>query len=140
MKEITGKRIGLWLDHTKAQFVDISNGIPMLETMFPEEPPHLKFAGETGIGTKISETRSGNDEAHHHNHDQDMLHRYFKLLANRLKSYKHIYIIGPTTAGRELKNMLDADPHFRGCSITLESCDYLTENQLTALVKKHFEV
>lgn len=134
----TGKRVGIWLDHVQAQFVDISKGIVTVETAFADEPPHMHFKGEGGIGTKISETRSSNDEAHQHNRTEELRQHYFKMLADRLRDYDVIFLLGPGTAVHELRNKLQADLHFKDKLITLEACDYITENQLMAKVLQHF--
>ncbi|MFN8299893.1 MAG: hypothetical protein U0T75_12360 [Chitinophagales bacterium] len=140
MSTHTGKRVGIWLDHVQAQFVDISKGLVTIETAFADEPPHMHFKGETGIGTKISETRSSNDEAHQHNRKMELRQHYLKMLANRLRDYDVILLLGPGTAPHELRNKLQADPYFKDKIITLEACDYITDNQLMARVLKHFEI
>lgn len=138
MSTLTGKNIRLWLDHVQAQFVDISKGVVSVETVFSEEESHVRFKGETGIGTKLSETRSSNDEAHQHNRKADIRQRYFNLLADRLQPYDSILLLGPGTAPHELKNVMADSPHFKGKAVALEACDYITENQLMAKVLKHF--
>lgn len=140
MNTASNKRIGLWLDHSQAHFIDISKGPAGIETTFADARQHEHFKGETGTGTKLSNTRSTDNEHHVHNIEREVLNRYYKVLAGRLKNYDDIYLFGPTSAKDEFHNFIKADKAFEKKTVNVESCDKLTENQLVARVKHFFNL
>ena len=50
-----------------------------------------------------------------------------------------VLLFGPTNAKTELYNLLKEDRHFNKHEIDIETSDNLTENQMRAFVKEHFE-
>jgi len=66
------------------------------------------------------------------------LRDYYRLLADRLEVYPEIYIFGPGEAHKELNNLLLEDSRFRKHRIETEACVPLSENQLRAKVREHF--
>lgn len=140
MNNQLSKKIGLWLDHSQAHFIDISKGPAIVETTYSDKRQYEHFKGEESTGTKLSNTRATNNEHHVHNIKQEVLHDYYKVLADRLKSYDDLYLFGPTSAKDELHNLLKADKHFADKTIHVEPSDKLTENQMVAQVKHFFNL
>ena len=137
---ITGKRIGVWLDHTRAHFVDISKGPAIVETAFSAKESELRYKGETGNGTQLGNNRKTNNESHIHNREQMIMDEYYKMLMDRLRNYDDILLFGPTSAKDELHNKMSADKHFASKSIHVASADQLTENQMVAQVRKFYHL
>jgi hypothetical protein len=81
----------------------------------------------------------GMDESLKHNTEQDQLSDFFKRLSEVLKGYTEVLLFGPTNAKTELHNLLKEDSHFNNIKIDVETTDNLTENQMHAFVKEHFE-
>ena len=134
------KKIGVWLDHVKAHFVDLNKGPAIVETIFSAKDTNLRIPGESGDGTRLGDNRSTNNEYHKHNRLQEQIDEYYRILTNRLESYDDIYLFGPTTAKDELNNILKANKHFAAKTINIEPSEQLTENQLVAKVKHFFNV
>ena len=132
------KKIGLWLDHSKAHFIDMSKGSAIVETAYSEREINVRTKGEGADGTLLGNNRATNNENHKHNHDRMVMNEYYHLLSDRLQSYDTIYLFGPTSAKDELYNKLTEDKHFAHKAITVASADHLTENQMVAAVKKFF--
>ena len=132
------KKIGLWLDHSKAHFIDMSKGPAIVETAYSEREINVRTKGEGADGTLLGNNRATNNENHKHNHDRMVMNEYYHLLSDRLQSYDTIYLFGPTSAKDELYNKLKEDKHFALKAITVTSADHLTENQMVAAVKKFF--
>lgn len=141
MKETKAeKRIGVWLDHTKAHFVDVSKGLPVVETAFSNKESQVRIDGESSDGVRLGNNRHTNNEHHKHNRERDIMNDYYKMLANRLQQYDDIFLFGPTTAKDELFNHLKGIKHFSNKTINIQSADHLTENQLVAEVRKFFNL
>lgn len=140
METKANKRIGVWLDHTKAHFIDISKGPATIETAFSEEESQIRNEGEHGDGTRVGKYRSSNNEYGKHDRQEDIMKRYYQMLADRLKHYDDIYLFGPTPAKDELYNHLKQDKHFSDKNIRAEQADQLTENQMVARVKHFFKL
>lgn len=140
MKDNFNKKIGVWLDHSKAHFIDFSKGPAVVETAYSDKESQVRFSGERGTGTQMGNRRSTNSEHHQHNREQEHMHEYYTLLIDRLKNYDDIFLFGSTTAKDELYNKLKSDKHFTGKSITVKPADHLTENQMIAEGKKFFNL
>ena len=140
MKNKHDKKVGLWLDHSHAHFIDFSKGPAVVETAFSGEESQLRFGGEHGTGTQMGNNRSTNSEHHRHNREQEHMHEYYNMLADRLKNYDDIFLFGPTTAKDELFNKLNADKSFASKTIQVQSADHMTENQMIAKTRKYFNL
>jgi hypothetical protein len=134
----TAKRIGLWLDHAKAHFIDISKGPEIVETAFSDQESELRYKGESGNGTLLGNNRATNNEHHKHNREKLIMDEYYRMLTDRLQHYDDILLFGPTSAKDELHNKLNADKRFKDKSITIAPADQLSEKQMVAKVKSFF--
>jgi hypothetical protein len=56
-----------------------------------------------------------------------------------IKDFDEVVLFGPTSAKTELFNLLRKDRNFGKIKIEVKNADKLTENQLSAFVKEHFE-
>lgn len=130
------RKIGIWMDHKEAKLVDPDNS----ESNFPKIVSKLKsrerISGESADGIKLGGFRSSNNEFSKHEKEQNAMHAYYKLLADRLLDYDEILIFGPTTARQEFYNYLVGEHNFANKSIKTVDGNYLTDNQLKAFVKK----
>lgn len=140
MKNKPDKKVGVWLDHSQAHFIDFTKGSASIETAYSDKETQVRFAGEHGTGTQMGNNRSTNSEHHQHNREQENMHEYYNMLAGRLKNYDDIFLFGSTTAKDELYNKLKVDKHFAEKSITVKPADHLTENQMVAEARKFFNL
>ena len=120
------KKLGIWMDHTIAHIIELKNNTITSNTI-----ESLSLQGE--------KQNFGKDESLKHNTEQDQLSEYFKRLSTLIKSYSDVILFGPTNAKTELYNLLKEDSHFNNIKINIETTDNLTENQMHAFVKEHFE-
>jgi len=132
------RRIGVWLDHSKAYFIDPQNGDNKIETIHSDLDTRVRHAGEDADGTLLGGYRSSNNEHHKHNREENALSKYYENLEKRLSGYEEILLFGPGSARSELHNLMKTDKQFSDKKIDVESCDQLTENQLKAKVRNHF--
>ena len=138
--ELVKKRVGVWLDHSKAHFIDLSQGPAIVETAFSSKESEVRYQGETGNGTLLGNNRATNSESHAHNRAQEIMQEYYHVLTDRLKNYDDILLFGAGGAKDELYNKLSTDKHFADKNIRVETADKLTENQMVARVKTYFNV
>lgn len=120
------KLAGVWIDHSEALMVTTEDH---------------KNHGEFAVREKIhaSHHASSGGEHRHHNAEQGEFHHYLKAVAEKLKEFDEILLIGPGKSQEQLKNLMTADQHFSNKKISIESAERLTENQLNAHMKKHFQ-
>lgn len=122
----TPKKLGIWMDHSTAHIIEFKNNAIVSNTI-----ESLSVQGE--------KQNFGKDESLKHNTEQDQLSEFFKRLSAIIKDYSEVIIFGPTNAKTELYNLLKEERHFNNIKIDIETTDNLTENQMHAFVKEHFE-
>jgi hypothetical protein len=121
------KNIGIWMDHSIAHFIEFKNN--KIESYDIESQPDLE-----------EKQNIGKDESLQQNIKKNQLLEYFKKLSFIIKDFKNVLLFGPTDAKTELFNFLKKDRHFEGIKIEIKNADKLTENQMHAFVKEHFEI
>jgi len=119
------KKIGVWMDHHMAHIVKYKNN----STKSKKIESHSE--GE--------KQNFGNDESLTQNTEQNQLSDFFKRISTNIIGHSEILLFGPTKAKTELHNVLKNDKQFRNINIITETTDNLSENQIHAYVKKHFE-
>lgn len=120
------KLVVVWLDHTEAMFVTT------------EDP---KNYGEFAVREKILATHHVTSGGEHraHNAEQGVLHHYLVAVKDKLKEFDEILLMGPGKSQEKLKNMMTTDQHFNHKKISIETAERLTENQLIARIKNHYQ-
>ncbi|BAX80041.1 hypothetical protein [Labilibaculum antarcticum] len=124
--KISKKKLGVWMDHTIAHIIEINKNTITSKTI-----ESLSLQGEN--------QNFGKDESLKHNTEKGELSEFFKRLREVIKDYSEVILFGPTNAKIELHNLLKEDSHFNNIKIDTETADNLTENQMHAFVKEHFE-
>lgn len=122
----TSKKLGIWMDHSTAHIIELKNDA-------------IKSKIIESVSLQGEKQNFGKDESLKHNTEQDQLSDYFKRLSNVIKGYSEVLLFGPTNAKTELYNLLKKDDHFKDIKIDIETTDNITENQIHAFVKEHFE-
>lgn len=115
------------MDHSIAHFIEFKNN--KIESYDIESQPDLE-----------EKQNIGKDESLQQNIKKNQLLEYFKKLSFIIKDFKNVLLFGPTDAKTELFNFLKKDRHFEGIKIEIKNADKLTENQMHAFVKEHFEI
>jgi len=134
------KKIGLWLDHVDAHFIEIEDGQELFETSHSGKESLLRIKGETGSGIKMGNYRSTNNEHRVQMREHEIIMDYYNALLKRLAEYDEIFIFGASTAKDELYNLLRTNKHFDGKLIQIESSDQITKNQMIARVRSFFKM
>lgn len=121
------KQLGIWMDHSIAYIIDLSNDKLVKKTL--KIAP--AFLGPLE-NLRLNESLKNNKEQNH-------LFEFYKRLSDIIKDFDEVLLYGPTHAKSELFNRLKEDIHFDGIKIKVQPADKMTDNQQEAFVKKHFE-
>lgn len=131
-------KIGLWIDHRKAIIVAIKNDEHELQTLHSNIEKRVRASG----GSRTKKTPWGPQDIV----AEDRIFRkykkhlvdYYKRVLEILEDYDLIYILGPGRAKKELVAEIRKLKSFSNKILHSETVDKLTERQVIAKVKKHF--
>ena len=124
----TEKRIGIFMDHSTAHFIEIDNAENELEAI-----------SSTFNNFEKHESLS-KSESLMHNKEQHETHDFYKKISEIVLKYNHVLLFGPTNAKVELYNILEKDHRFENIKIEHQTTEKLTENQQTAFVNDFFMI
>lgn len=123
-------KAGVWIDHRKAVVVSASGETVTTKTLTSDVAGHPHFGGQQdGGGEKRYESRHGQD-----------LDRYYDEVIGELGEPEAILIVGPGEAKQELKARLGRSKSPAKPTIDVEAADQLTDAQIVAKVKAHFQL
>lgn len=122
----TVKRLGIWMNHSIANLIDLSNE-PMTTTVIESA-----FTQEEKSGT----LEKGEKAMHHK--EQHLQKAFYEAIGDAIKNYTDVLLFGPTAAKETLFNILKADKDYHKIKITIKQTDKLTENQQYAFVRDFF--
>ncbi len=123
------------MDHSHAHFIALKKDKVQVDTVVSEIEAHIRYKGETADGTKLAKKRATNNEYQKHQKEQNQLHKYYKVLADKLEKYDTVYLFGPTTAKNELLNWIRDKKKVKGKTFVVDSAEEMTFNQMVAKVK-----
>lgn len=123
----TQKQLGIWMDHSVAYLIELSNDKMVKRTMelIPAFPGPLE-------NLRLNESLMNNTEQNH-------LSEFYQQICNVIKDYDEVLLYGSTNAKTELFNQLKEDMHFDRMKIDVQNADKMTDNQQETFVKKYFE-
>ena len=123
------KQLGIWMDHSTAHLVKISNGT--IETNMIESQPEVQADADEQIVYK--------DESHSLNKEKRQLSTYYKELGDQILENDEVVLFGPTEAKSELVNLLKENHLFDKIKIEVKPADKMTEVQRNIFVKEYFK-
>jgi hypothetical protein len=121
----TKRKLGIWMDHSSAHFIDStfeSMSSATLEAQIGEQDEPLNTLDESMIQNK----------------EQNQLSVFFKKISEVITDYDEVLLFGPTDAKTELLNVLKNDRHFEKIKIEAKTADKMTENQMHSFVNDYF--
>lgn len=122
---MTGKKLGIWMDHANAHLMEY--GQPIVTRV---------VTSASTFEEKEKALQKG--ESLMHNKEQQQEAEYYKTLCASIKDYDEVLLFGPTNAKVELLNILKADLEFSQIKIETKQTDKMTENQEHAFVNDYF--
>jgi len=125
------KQAGLWIDHRKAVIVIISEAGEEIREITSNMEKHVRFtsgtSSEDGSTEDVRDRKFGN-----------RLKSFFDEVLALVRDVETIQIFGPGEAKGELVKRLK-DKGFKGQIIAIETMDKMTDRQISAKVREHFQ-
>ena len=130
-------KAGVWIDHRKAVVVQITDNGE--ETRQIDSDVVRPFASAGGPGSKQPDRRQGFAAESKLEHTfKNQLNTFYDAVLTSLRDADSILIIGPGEAKGEFQKRLKSKK-FPAHVVELEAADKMTDRQITALVRQHFE-
>jgi stalled ribosome rescue protein Dom34 len=123
----TEKKIGVYLDHSEAQFVNYQTDSENLKSI------------ESDFNHFEKEKTLSKSENLMHNKEQHELSTFFKKIGQAILNFDDVLLFGPTDAKVELFNYLREDHKFDKVKMQVKTTDKLSENYQNEFVKDHFD-
>ena len=125
MKQI--KQLGIWMDHSNAFLMELTNDVIVEKTVNSEFTPYEK------------EFTLEKSERMMHNKEQQDQASYYKKISDVIKSYQEVILFGPTDAKLELLNLIRVGHQFESIMIEARNADKMTAHQMHDFVKEYFK-
>ncbi len=131
------KRIGLWIDHKKSLMVILDEKEEQIQTIESGIGKHTRYRGATRPKTPYSaQYQQGDDQLD--KKFSERLNKFYKNIISQIRGAEALLIFGPGEAKFELEKRL-AREKVGVPTIWIEAADKMTERQIAAKVRKHFE-
>jgi len=124
----TTKKLGIWMDHSSAHLIELS------------ENDHIEHKTITSKFTHESKEKSlSNSENVMHNKENHQTTEFYKELGDNIRNYNQVVIFGPTNAKSELHNVLKTDHLFDKINIEVKPADKMSDTERHNFVKDYFK-
>jgi hypothetical protein len=134
------KRIGIWIDNKKAVIVAYGNPEkkPVVREVQSDVERHVRLSG----GSRTKRTPWGpqqisSDSTMQARHRQQ-LRRFHQRIVKEIRGAYKIMLMGPGEAKLGLKKEIDQSKALSESLVHMETCDKMTQNQLSAHVREFF--
>jgi hypothetical protein len=131
------KEVGLWIDHEQAVLVINLDQEEEIKRISSDIEKRTRYSG----AGQPSGTSDGHGDASEDGRDrrfENHLNHYYDEVALFLRDATTIFIMGPGEAKVELQKRLEGHG-LRDQIVTIETVDKLTEEQIIASVRQHFQ-
>ena len=122
---------GLWIDHSKAVIVIVSDKGEKTKQMESGMEKHVRFSGG-------SRSEQGGGEDQQDRQFTGHLNTYYDEVIAHIGDAESILIFGPGEAKGELEKRL-ANKGLGGRIVGIETVDKMTDRQIAAKVRQHFQ-
>ena len=122
------RMVGVWIDHKKAVIVSASEEHVTTTTLESDVPAHPHFGGQ----------QDGGGEKKYEERHRRSLGRYYDEVITHLGEPEALFIFGPGEAKLELQERLVRSGAPSPPVVEIETADKLTDPQIVAKVKDHF--
>ncbi|WP_291854954.1 hypothetical protein [Marinilabilia sp.] len=134
------KQVGIWMNTDKAVLVSLLNGkeneIQTIESDIESRshnPREIKPGSRTG--TVLMDVDKKMTQRKNH-----QMHNYFEKVIHSISSDTgEIYIFGPANTKKHFEKELKKRTQFNSLKLEIESADKMTQPQMVAKIKQHFE-
>ena len=132
------REVGLWIDHRKTVMVTMVNEKEETREIRSNVEKHIRLSG--GLAPNVPNlSPMSNAEDVIDRRFGNQLSEYYDGVASLLRSADLVWIFGPGEAKIELKKRLDRE-EINGRIINVETADKMTDRQIAAKVRLHYEL
>lgn len=121
------KNMGIWMDHSIAYLMELSDE-KIIQNSISSEFTHQDKEFSLSKNEKLM-----------HNKEQHLQSVFYKKLSDHIKNYQDVVLFGPTDAKNELLNLIKNDHLFQNIKIEVKHSDKMTEHQMHSFVKEYFK-
>ena len=131
------KNVGIWIDKRKAKIVSLVDGNESLDTIV-SDVEEFHVGGGSGSRSKGVQQDVVQDNKYLER-EKHQLAEFFKDIGMSIADADAIVIFGPAQTGEKLYNeLLNKHSKFNHKTISVEKADNMTDNQIMAWVKNHY--
>jgi hypothetical protein len=130
--------IGIWIDHRKAVITELSPEGPRVTMVESRVEKHLQRGGDSPLRGRYEARQVPADDSRQRTLTGELKHYYDRVLA-ALPHQDGLYLFGPGEAKDELQRRL-AKSHPQAVTATTGTADKLTDRQIVAAVRTHFDM
>ncbi len=114
------------MDHSTAHLIEFSENPLEIETI------ESKFTQDE------KEKSLAKGESFMHHKEQQSLSDYFKKIEKVILNYDKVLLFGPTSAKKELFNILSEDHRFEKIKMYVKETDKMNAHQRQSFINEHF--
>jgi len=130
------KQIGVWVDHREAIVVTLSGADAETTRILSNSESQPRRASDHTSGS-FEPQQVQSDDTRERKHVAELNHFYDEVISH-LQTADSLLICGPGEARMELKKRLEAKSK-SGTEITLKAADSMSEPQIVAMIREHFQ-
>lgn len=130
------RRVGVWLDHRVAHFVEISGDEVRRKDIVSAVEKKHRSTGGTRMGGKTFVKSFAASEKHRDRVREEHIRQFYESVLEELRGADAIVIIGPGEAKAELSSLLMQEHGLAERMAGVLPASAMTERQLVAAVKK----
>jgi hypothetical protein len=131
------RKVGVWIDHSKAVVAVIDDGTETLETVESNVGRHAGPSGGSGNPTPWGPKAPNREHARERRYEQHLV-KFYKDVIKHLGQPGQLMLIGPARAKHDFKAELDKSA-LRTVPTIVETTDEMTDAQVMARLRA-FEV
>ncbi len=129
--------IGIWIDHRRAVIAELAPDGSRLAIVESKVEKHPQRGGDSPLSGRYEPQQVPADDHRQRALTGELNHYYDRVVA-ALPHLEGLYLFGPGEAKGELqRRLLKTYPQV--AAATIEGADKLTDKQIVAAVRKHFE-
>lgn len=123
-------KAGLWIDHRKAVIVIVTDEGEETKQITSGMEKHVRYSSDPAEDGSAEDVRDRQYDNH--------LNSYYDEVIKYLREAESIQIFGPGEAKGELETRLENEG-LKGRVVEIETVDKMTDRQIAAKVRQHFE-
>jgi len=131
--------IGIWIDHKEAVLVFLKNGHTTLERIKSNAESNFRQSGGWKSG-KNPGIQSIHKEQKAEERRKHQYQKFYRRIIKKISKADTVYIFGPGNAKQELTKEMQKRKGIQPMISAVQSCNRLTDNQVKAKVKSHFDL